>query len=397
MKVSLLQHLRQFVSATYTFALRGMTKKPIRLINLIKAWKGLPHQNAALNELEDLILRADPDAFNKDQDWYCTWSASVYDKRQDYKNHWDGIYAAAKQAGAKYPECVAAQWALESGWGKHVSGVNNFFGLKGSGTSLETKEFLDGQWVTVTSSFIDFPSVYSCVEYLVKHWYRDYRSYSGVNRARSREECARLLVREGYATDPAYSKKLINIMKAQSRRQVQRILEVPYEYQLDNFSGEGYRECFSSTCAMIANFYGEIDSDDEYNVVRSQYGDTADVSAQVAALRSLGFDARFSTRCNAEFLESEINSGRPVAVGWLHRGSIHSPTGGGHWSCCIGYTEDDFVFNDPNGKADMEKGGYITTDSQHGYKVRYNKKQWLRRWEVDGSSTGWAIVVRPEF
>ena len=26
--------------------------------------------------------------------------------------------AAAKSSGAKYPELVAAQWAVESGWGK---------------------------------------------------------------------------------------------------------------------------------------------------------------------------------------------------------------------------------------------------------------------------------------
>ena len=27
---------------------------------------------------------------------------------------------------------------------------------------------------------------------------------------------------------------------------------VPYFWQLDNASGEGYRECFSSSCAMVA-------------------------------------------------------------------------------------------------------------------------------------------------
>ena len=37
-------------------------------------------------------------------------------------NTWDGVLAAAKQAGATWPECVAAQWALESGLGTIVTG-----------------------------------------------------------------------------------------------------------------------------------------------------------------------------------------------------------------------------------------------------------------------------------
>ena len=39
-------------------------------------------------------------------------------------------------SGAAHPQLVAAQWALESGWGKTPSGKNNYFGIKaGSGES----------------------------------------------------------------------------------------------------------------------------------------------------------------------------------------------------------------------------------------------------------------------
>ena len=57
-------------------------------------------------------------------------------------NTWEGISACAKQVGAKFPELVAAQWALESGFGRHVSAKNNFFGLKGSGASSTTQEVI---------------------------------------------------------------------------------------------------------------------------------------------------------------------------------------------------------------------------------------------------------------
>ena len=129
------------------------------------------------------------------------------------ENTWKGVKAVAKTAGAKYPEVVAAQWALESGYGKHTSGKNNYFGLKGTGSDRETKEFIDGQWITIKAGFIDFPDLQTCVSYLVDRWYRDYKRFKGVNRATSAEECARLLVIEGYATDPQYSAKLIRLLK----------------------------------------------------------------------------------------------------------------------------------------------------------------------------------------
>jgi hypothetical protein len=34
-------------------------------------------------------------------------------------NSWEGVSLHAKRVGAKFPELVAAQWALESGFGKH--------------------------------------------------------------------------------------------------------------------------------------------------------------------------------------------------------------------------------------------------------------------------------------
>jgi uncharacterized protein YcbK (DUF882 family) len=127
-------------------------------------------------------------------------------------NTWDGVLAAARQAGAKFPELVAAQWALESGWGKYASGKHNYFGLKGAGSDVATQEFLNGKWVTIRAGFIDFPDLEACVQYLVTRWYKDWKKFQGVNRASTREEAAKELVAQGYATDPAYAEKLIKIM-----------------------------------------------------------------------------------------------------------------------------------------------------------------------------------------
>ena len=128
-------------------------------------------------------------------------------------NSWEGVSLHAKRVGAKFPELVAAQWALESGFGKHTSGKHNYFGLKGIGSSRETKEFYDGKWVTIKAGFIDFPSLGACIEYLVVHWYKDWEAFKGVNRAENRYAAARMLKEQSYATDPDYPAKLSQLMK----------------------------------------------------------------------------------------------------------------------------------------------------------------------------------------
>lgn len=366
----------------------------IKLVDAAEYYKQLPHQREAWDWLQSQL---DPKLLEQFGSKYRT---SVQ-QQETGGNTWDGILRTAKEAGAKFPEVVAAQWALESGSGKHTSGKNNFFGLKGSGSTVNTQEFINGQWITIQAGFIDFPDIKTCVCYLVDRWYKDFGKFKGVNRAVNRNECAQLLVKEGYATDPNYATKLIQIMDRELQTPggetnavvSKKILNVPYEYQIDNKSGKGYRECFSSTCAMIAEYYGKVSSDDEYNQIRSRYGDTTDKNSHLNALRHLGLNPKFITNGNSALLENEIRNGRPVAVGWLHQGSVSYPTGGGHWTCCIGFTLDSFVFNDPNGEADMVNGGYISHLPSRGKGVKYSRKNWLRRWECDGQNTGWAILV----
>ena len=174
----------------------------IKLTDAAKYFQEEQHQIEAWDWLESQV---DPNVLN-------AFANKYRNKKQDDLNNWDGILTTAKKAGAKFPECVAAQWRLESAGGRHTSGKNNFFGLKGPGTSATTQEFINGKWVTIKDGFLDFPDIETCVHYLVDRWYKNFGRYEGVNRANSRNECAELLYKEGYATDPAYASKLIQIM-----------------------------------------------------------------------------------------------------------------------------------------------------------------------------------------
>ena len=130
-----------------------------------------------------------------------------------------GFVDMASQAGAKYPQLVAAQWALESGWGKSPSGTNNYFGIKAaageSSTSKQTWEVYGGKEVTTSANFKNYASPQGSVNDLVGKWHKDYKSYKGVNNASDAYSAADMLRQQGYATDPAYSEKLKKIMRDQ--------------------------------------------------------------------------------------------------------------------------------------------------------------------------------------
>lgn len=176
----------------------------------------LPHQDAAWHYAWSCLTDEQRTEF------LTIFRASVDPKVGDVPNTWKGICTAAMQAGAKHPELVAAQWALESGFGKHPSGSNNFWGLKGPGTVVKTQEYEKGSFVTKQAEFRDFATIRDGVSYLVDRWYKDATiagtAYKGVNNAVDREDAAVDLARQGYATDPRYARRLIDLMNENAPR-----------------------------------------------------------------------------------------------------------------------------------------------------------------------------------
>lgn len=329
------------------------------------------------------------------------WNSAVA-AQPDTPNTWEGVSNAAKAAGARYPELVAAQWALESGWGKHTSGKNNYFGLKGSGSDVNTKEFINGEWVLIKAGFIDFPSITACVTYLVDRWYKDYKDFHGVNRAENRNSAAKMLVTENYATDPLYAEKLIKIMDGKQPASDQKPapefgnpLSVQWYSQLDSATDQARRMCFSSSCAMMLSFLKPgvlqgANGDDQYLKRVQQYGDTTDPRAQIHALSSYGVNARFVKNANFELIEKQINKGVPVPCGYLHRGPVSAPSGGGHYLCIVGIDATHIIVHDPLGESDLINGTTLATVARYAY---YSKKNWGPRWMVEGPNTGWAIIA----
>jgi len=364
---------------------------------------------------------------------------------------WGQVSRWASEAGSKFPELTAAQFALESNWGSQVSGKNNLFGLKGKGSNVKTTEFIGNKEVVVYDQFLDFNTPQESVQYLVDRWYKDYThngmQYQGVNRAANRNEAAKMLVSEGYATDPLYSSKLINIMEKNSPpinqapvrtdpiqlkdaarwfsgqdhqnqawdnlqatltpEQLKNFaadfrasrkpakptfpLQVPYFYQRDSKTGHGERSCQSSAIAMVVEFLNPdlIKDDDEYLNLVFRFGDTISQAAQSKALNALGLKHQFKQNGTESELIRILDLGYPVPVGILHKGNIQNPTGGGHWITLIGYDEKYFYVHDPFGELDLINGGYPKTGPVDGKAKKYTRENLLKRWLIHSKNDGW--------
>ena len=172
-------------------------------------------------------------------------------------------------------------------------------------------------------------------------------------------------------------------------------LEVDHDSQYNNPSNEGWRECFSSSCAMAAKFWGAIKDFNEYHQRRPQYGDSTDASAQVRTLQSFGLEAKFVQMGSVEKLKEQIDLGRPTVCGYLHKGTGHG-TGGGHYLTVIGYDDTGFWVNDPGGSCDLVNGGFEDTSQFAGRMQHYSYKNWVPRWSVANDHDGWAVAVKPK-
>jgi len=167
----------------------------------------------------------------------------------------------------------------------------------------------------------------------------------------------------------------------------QKVIPVPYFCQLNMDDGSGWRDCFSTTAAMLAAWKGKVSPDthgeNAYNHVRQKHGDSTVAGAQVAALAELGLKANYATNGTRAKLVNMLGQGIPVGTGILHHGMSSSPSGGGHWMLIVGCDENGVIALDPFGELNAVNGTWARQGSG-GDHVHYSWKNWLPRFEVAG-------------
>jgi len=131
------------------------------------------------------------------------------------------LYGMAKQAAKSLgidPEVLLSQAALETGWGKKMSESSlNLFNIKadkrwsGDSVTVPTLEFREGVAVREKASFRAYESLQQSFDDYVS-FVKGSPRYENAVKANNNESYVTELSKAGYATDPNYSKKIIDIL-----------------------------------------------------------------------------------------------------------------------------------------------------------------------------------------
>ena len=127
---------------------------------------------------------------------------------------------------------ILGQAILESNWGKSTlaSKYNNLFGIKAYGdqkkVSLETKEFVNEEWITIQGDFKVYDSWEQSMDDHTQLFVQgvDWNPalYEKVITATNYQEAAQALQDAGYATDPGYAQKIIQVIETYQLNQYDR-------------------------------------------------------------------------------------------------------------------------------------------------------------------------------
>lgn len=131
--------------------------------------------------------------------------------------------ATARQLGTT-AEAVMAVAALETGWGQRMprnpdgSQSNNLFGIKadnswrGDVASAATQEYEDGQFIATDARFRSYRNSAESIADFGNFIRENPRYHKALQHAADPEQFIREIHSAGYATDPQYADKLMNIL-----------------------------------------------------------------------------------------------------------------------------------------------------------------------------------------
>lgn len=121
------------------------------------------------------------------------------------------------------PSVSIAQAILESDWGESelAAEYNNLYGKKTDDLSravmMETSEFVNGRWIVIQDHFKVYKNVTESIEdhalLMVNGTDWNPELYHPVIEATTYEEASHALQQAGYATDPTYPQKLIDLIE----------------------------------------------------------------------------------------------------------------------------------------------------------------------------------------
>ncbi len=149
------------------------------------------------------------------------------------------------------PSLTIAQAILETGWGKSALG-NNLFGIKadnswvGKKQLVTTNEHVNGKTITIQAWFRDYNSIYESLEDRYK--FLQAKRYAKIIGEKDYKIACVEIQKAGYATDPQYPAKLIQIIEQYNLQNIDK-QAMTQNTSVSNWAMQGWNFC--STKGLI--------------------------------------------------------------------------------------------------------------------------------------------------
>lgn len=151
---------------------------------------------------------------------------AFFDSPKDFVKH---IFPLAQKTAQKLgldPKLLVAQTALETGWGKYMvtnpdgSSSFNLFNIKadqrwkGAAAEVQTLEYRNGKPQQERWPFRAYSSLEESMQDYIEFLQANPRYQQALQNTGNSQDFAQKLQQAGYATDPNYAKKILNIMES---------------------------------------------------------------------------------------------------------------------------------------------------------------------------------------
>jgi GH24 family phage-related lysozyme (muramidase) len=401
-----------------------VTKQPVRLLDLFRYYKGAPHQMAAISELEAAINKADPESLSRETAWFRTWSQAGKTPAPTWMEPAKRIIKEFEGCRLIAYKCAAGVWTIGFG----TTTINGRPVQQGDKlTEQQAEDLLEMQIEHFAKGLFKLlplardwngSRVAALISWAFNVGLGAVEESTLRQRLLTGQDPNQVIREELPKWDKANGQPLAGLTR---RREAEvrlflgaaaakkppshgNPLQVPWLSQLDSATDQAERMCFSSSCAMLLAYLrpGTIsgpNADDQYLKRVQTYGDTTDVNAQIRALSSFNVKARFVSSATIQTLKSQIDQGIPVPCGYIHRGPLSRPSGGGHWLIVVGYTADQLIVHDPYGIMNLQSGERASSVARF---ARYDMNDFVLRWSVEpvgpaaykhSPNKGWALIA----
>lgn len=150
--------------------------------------------------------------------------------------------------------------------------------------------------------------------------------------------------------------------------------------------------CTLGACLLQQKLFNN-DTYQEYVTRVVKHGDSTKATTHLDVLRQMNIPIKFVRDLDEIDIKDAIDQGRSVPVGLVIKGSPERPRGFTYCILIYGYSDTHWLAHDSVGKADIQRGFWVSNEEGSGEAVTYGIEESRNRIFFGGGSSafGWVI------